>query len=238
MFFAWLVAATIVLLVAGPARDARAGDLPPTVGCTCCACDFGDGSVECGTSDAGCAECVDLGGVPAEDCSVCAQQDGCAGDTLCDGDPNECGGPPPPEAGCGCCACDFGDGDVECGPGDTNCEECIDQGGQPAADCSVCGDYSFCENNTLCGANPQCEGPTQTPTETPPATGTATVTATPVPGGGACLQTSDCGPGLACVGNVCTAIPAGAPPTSTAGLLAAVAAMTAAAALALRRRAR
>jgi hypothetical protein len=236
--FAWLAAAALLLLAAGPAREARAGNLPPAVGCGCCACDFGDGDVECGPADANCAECELLGGVPAADCSVCAQEDGCPGNTLCDGDPDECAAPPPPETGCGCCACDFGDGDVLCGFQDADCEECFALGGQPAADCSSCGNTVECEANTLCGANPQCGGSAQTPTETPTATGTATVTATPVPGGGACMQTSDCGAGLECVGNVCTAIPAGAPPTSTAGLLAAVAAMTAAAALTLRRRAR
>lgn len=226
---AWLVAAAILLLVAGTAREAHAGGPPPVVGCACCACDFGGGDVECGSGDVDCLECEDLGGVPAADCSVCAGEEGCAGDTLCDGDPNECDAGPS-ATGCGCCACDFGDDGAECGSEDPDCRRCIALGGQPAADCSACADAIGCENNTLCGANPQCQAPTQTPTETP--------TATPVPGGGACTQTSECGPGFECVGNVCTAIPAGAPPTSPAGLLAALAAMTVAAALALRRRAR
>ena len=117
--------------------------------CTCCACDFGDGDIECGDGDASCGECLDLGGSIAADCSVCS--DVCdAGQTLCLDSPQECRLP----AGCGCCACDFGVDGVQCGTGDTNCEECVAVGGSPAAECSVCEELCSA-GETLCQGDPQ-----------------------------------------------------------------------------------
>lgn len=50
---------------------------------------------------------------------------------------------------CGCCACDFGGGDIECGEGDTDCGVCINIGGVPAMDCSAC-TTPQCGSNTFC----------------------------------------------------------------------------------------
>ena len=65
--------------------------------CSCCACDFGHGIIECGvgvdvTED--CGGCIKAGGVPAPDCSVCSKASRCAGQTLCAGDPQMCVVPP------------------------------------------------------------------------------------------------------------------------------------------------
>jgi hypothetical protein len=65
---------------------------------------------------------------------------------------SEC--PSSPNSPCGCCACDLGGGDVECGTGDVDCLECMSVGGVPASSCSICG--SQCSSaETLCMDNPQ-----------------------------------------------------------------------------------
>lgn len=62
---------------------------------------------------------------------------------------------PRPARACGCCACDFGGGDVECGDGDTDCGLCIVLGGVPAPTCDACGRDSSCDSQTLCASDPQ-----------------------------------------------------------------------------------
>jgi hypothetical protein len=58
---------------------------------------------------------------------------------------------------CGCCACDLGGGDVECGDFDPDCGICIVIGGHPAADCSACTNEPVCDDQTLCSGDPdQC----------------------------------------------------------------------------------
>lgn len=121
----------------------------PPAPCACCACDFGGGDVECGVGDLNCDVCISLGGSAAADCSVCSGQCG-GGETLCINNPQHC---VPPTPSCTCCACDFGNGDVECGT-DTDCVECVALGGSPAADCSACG--GLCSaGESLCMDNPQ-----------------------------------------------------------------------------------
>jgi hypothetical protein len=90
-------------------------------------------------------------------------------------------GAPGPVVACDCCACDFGGGDIECGPGDADCDECYYEGGGPAPDCSVCEGVDACAGDTLCDDDDQeCFGaPTRTPTVTRTATPTGTPTATP-----------------------------------------------------------
>lgn len=79
----------LVVVIAGLFSGAIA--VPPVVAaCNCCACDFGGGGIECGQGDTNCVECIELGGVPASDCSVCAESSECAGETLCAGDPQQC----------------------------------------------------------------------------------------------------------------------------------------------------
>jgi LPXTG-motif cell wall-anchored protein len=77
---------------------------------------------------------------------------------------------------CGCCACDLtnvpGFGDVECGVGDSDCVECLNIGGVPAMNCSVCASPTgACVNNTfcvdhemgMCGLPPKAGAPALTP---------------------------------------------------------------------------
>jgi hypothetical protein len=124
---------------------------------------------------------------------------------------------PQPAVACDCCACDLGGGDIECGPGDVDCEDCIfDADGEPAADCSVCDGFAACAGDTYCDDDTQgCFGaPTRTPTETPTATPTETPTATPTetptetptnalaPLGAACGAPGDCQSGF-CASGVC-----------------------------------
>jgi hypothetical protein len=116
--------------------------------CSCCACDFGAGDVECGTGDTDCVDCQLLGGAPAADCSVCSGS--CSGaETLCNDNPQHCHVAPH----CQCCACDFGAGDLECGAGDIDCSECTQLGGTPAAECAVCGEACTVAQ-TLCLNDP------------------------------------------------------------------------------------
>ncbi len=61
----------------------------PATACTCCACAFRDGNVQCGAPDPGCALCVSLGGNPAADCSICGNECS-AGQTLCANNPQQC----------------------------------------------------------------------------------------------------------------------------------------------------
>jgi hypothetical protein len=119
--------------------------------CVCCACDFGGGDVECGDGDTDCAECMNLGGAPAPECSICGTACS-AGQTLCMDNPQHCQMAPSPT--CNCCACDFGGGDIECGRGDVDCAECENLGGAPAAVCSIC-DSACSAGQTLCMNNPQ-----------------------------------------------------------------------------------
>jgi len=101
--------------------------------CSCCACDFGGGDIECGAGDTDCLDCQVLGGAPAPDCSICG--DTCSsGETLCNNNPQHC----QVATHCACCACDFGGGDIECGNGDVDCAECIALGAAPAAECTIC----------------------------------------------------------------------------------------------------
>jgi hypothetical protein len=136
----WIVlfVTVAVLRIAAPA---------PAAGQQCCACDLtavpGFGDIECGSPDANCVDCIGLGGHPAASCSICDSVPSCIGNT-------DCGGGPSPQNLC--CACDFGNGNVECGTGDVNCAECITLGGQPAASCSVCGGNPECVGHTLCEA--------------------------------------------------------------------------------------
>ncbi len=69
-----------------------------------------------------------------------------------------CFGTAAPAAAQQCCACDFtgvpGFLLFECGTGDTNCAECIQLGGQPAAFCAVCEGDPACIGNTDCGGEP------------------------------------------------------------------------------------
>ena len=55
---------------------------------------------------------------------------------------------------CDCCACDLTSvpqfGDIECGAPDRDCVECVNLGGVPAMDCSVCTGVSQCVKNTFC----------------------------------------------------------------------------------------
>ena len=59
-------------------------------------------------------------------------------------------------------------------------------------------------------------------------------TGTRVPEGGACTDTAQCGPGLVCADNVCTAFPAPAPAVSGPALALAFAVLLAIAAVSLR----
>jgi len=132
-------------------------------------------------------------------------------------------------AACDCCACDLTSvpdfGDIECGDGDTDCIVCIDIGGVPATECSVCGTMTDCAGDTLCNGDPDmCIGaptrtptpaPTDTPTFTPTAsptfTPTATPTNTPVPIGGTCSTPAQCAAPGFCVDNVCCNAPCTSP---------------------------
>jgi hypothetical protein len=62
---------------------------------------------------------------------------------------------PRPVLACGCCACDFGGGDVACGDGDVDCGGCIVLGGVPASACDACSDDMSCNGQTLCAGDPQ-----------------------------------------------------------------------------------
>jgi len=73
-------------------------------------------------------------------------------------------------------------------------------------------------------------------TDTPTMTPTATSTATPVSEGGACLDTSQCASGLACIDGICMEVTAPAPAMSRTGLLVVVGILVTIGAVTLRRR--
>jgi hypothetical protein len=143
------------------------GDCPSPAGnaCTCCACDFGGGDIQCGALDTDCAECVFFGGTPASSCSICDSDCG-TGNTLCNNNPQHCQLGPPQ---CQCCACDFGSGDIQCGVGDFNCAECVSAGGTPAEQCTICAD-SCAVSDTVCTDDPLACQPGASPAPTPTAT--------------------------------------------------------------------
>jgi hypothetical protein len=118
---------------------------------------------------------------------------------------------------CACCACDFGGGDIECGPSDTNCAECINLGGVPAQDCSICGDVQQCNGQTLCNDNPGgCTAPIPTPTPTSTPTPTPTPTPTFIPLGDQCTTSEMCASGGVCRNGKCETP---APAASGSGLV-------------------
>ena len=163
-------------------------------------------------------------------------------------------GAPGPVAACDCCACDFGEGDIECGDWDVDCVECIEEDGWPADDCSVCDGVDACAGDTLCDDDTQeCFGaPTRTPTVTP----TGTPTNTPASLGAACSAPSECQSGFCASGvccntacdqpsqqcylpgraGLCSSTAAPAPAMSTPGLLLGALLLTGVGVLALARR--
>jgi len=64
---------------------------------------------------------------------------------------------------CVCCACDFGGGAIQCGVNDTDCGNCIFEGGVPAPNCDACATDAECDGGeALCAGDPDMcvTGPT------------------------------------------------------------------------------
>ncbi len=135
----------------------------PSAACSCCACDFGGGGIQCGVGDADCGLCIVLGGTPAATCDICSAASECDGDTRCAGDPDMC--VPAASGGCctfsgcfvltqaGCAAAQGayrGDGSDCSGPCEPNGASCT-----TASDCQS----TFCADGFCC--NTPCNGPGQ-----------------------------------------------------------------------------
>lgn len=137
-----------------------------TWACTCCACDFGGGDVDCGISDTDCGECILLGGVPAPNCDACGSDPECmGGQTLCNGDPQMCESAAPTGGCCGrescvvltAVACAAADG-VYRGDGTDCTEPCKAPNGEECGAAAEC-ESTFCVDGVCCES--ACDGPNE-----------------------------------------------------------------------------
>ncbi len=164
----------------------------------------------------------------------------------------------PSPARADCCVCSNG-ARIGCLDSDGNCSHCVTQNcfltcsgqGSEMVECIQSPEFECPPTPSVTPTVTPSSTPTDTPTRTPTGsptvtatstltatnTPTATPTATLVPEGGQCDETSECETGLVCLDGTCTSLVAApAPTTSRAGLLIALGALGATAALAFRRR--